>query len=223
MPALWRRDLPVDADPAAADRAGADLVARWSQPHRRYHDVAHLAAVLNVIDEHADWAEDPALVRLAAWFHDAVYNPRRDDNEDASAALAYSVLRRLGMAPQRIDEVARLIRLTERHDPQPGDRNGELLCDADLSVLAGDPEAYRHYTHRIRMEYKHIPYQAFRAGRIGILRRLLALPILYHVPALREAWEVRARENIARELAALSAGRVNGNGSATSAGAGPRR
>src|SRR5919197_5664163 len=223
MPALSRRDLPVDADPAAADRAGADLVARWSQPHRRYHDVAHLAAVLNVIDEHADWAEDPALVRLAAWFHDAVYSPRRNDNEEASAALAYSVLRRLGMAPERIDEVARLIRLTERHDPQPGDRNGELLCDADLSVLAGDPEAYRHYTHRIRMEYKHIPYQAFRAGRIGILRRLLALPILYHVPALREAWQVRARENIARELAALSAGRVNGNGSATSAGAGLRR
>ena len=204
MPALWRRDLPADVDPAAADHAGADLVARWTQPHRHYHDLAHLAAVLNVVDDHAAWATDAGPVRLAAWFHDAVYAPRRDDNEEASAALAYSVLRRLGMEPGKIDEVARLVKLTERHDPQPGDRNGELLCDADLSVLGGDTEAYRHYAHRIRMEYAHMPDHAFRAGRIGVLRRLLALPSLYHVPALREAWETRARENLTRELAALS-------------------
>ena len=204
MPALWRRDLPADVDPVAADHAVADLVSRWTQPHRHYHDLAHLGAVLAVIDDHADWAADIAAVRLAAWFHDSVYAPRRDDNEEASAALARSVLSRLRLPEPRIAEVARLVRLTERHNPRPGDRNGELLCDADLSVLAGDQEAYRHYAHRIRMEYAHVPDTAFRAARVGVLRRLLGLPALFHVPALREAWETRARQNLQRELAALT-------------------
>lgn len=205
MPALWRRDLPPEVEPAAADHAVADLVARWGQPHRHYHDLTHLGAVLAVIDEHADWAEDLSAVRLAAWFHDAVYAPRRDDNEEASAALARSVLRRLGVDPPRVDEVVRLVRLTERHNPEPGDRNGELLCDADLSVLAGAPAAYRQYAYRIRREYAHVPERAFRAGRIGVLRRLLALPALYRVPALARRWEARARENLNRELAELTA------------------
>ncbi|MGH3648467.1 MAG: HD domain-containing protein [Micromonosporaceae bacterium] len=221
MPALWRRDLPPEADPAAADHAGADLVARWSQPHRHYHDLTHLGTVLAVIDEHADWAEDLPAVRLAAWFHDAVYAPRRDDNEEASAALARSVLRRLRVSPERVAEVARLVRLTERHHPRPGDRNGELLCDADLSVLAGEPEAYRQYAHRIRREYAHVPDQAFRAGRVGVLRRLLALPALYHVTALAEEWEARARANLSRELATLTTSRDSAP-SLTSRGSAPR-
>jgi predicted metal-dependent HD superfamily phosphohydrolase len=204
MPAIWRRDLPPDADAVAADHAFADLVARWKQPHRHYHDLSHLAVMLAVIDRHAGWAQEPAAVRLAAWFHDAVYVPRRADNEEASAALAGSVLRRLGLAREQIEEVTRLVRLTERHGPAPGDRNGELLCDADLSVLADEPDAYRHYAHRIRLEYSHLPDSAFRAGRIGVLRRLLAMPALYHVPELKEAWEERARTNLTRELTALT-------------------
>ncbi|HEX2417435.1 MAG TPA: metal-dependent phosphohydrolase [Micromonosporaceae bacterium] len=210
MPAIWRRDLPPETDTVAADHVFADLVARWRQPHRHYHDLSHLAAMLAVIDRHAGWADEPAVVRLAAWFHDAVYVPRRNDNEEASAALAGSVLRRLGLPYQQIDEVIRLVRLTERHHPGPGDRNGELLCDADLSVLADEPDSYRHYTHRIRMEYSHVPDAAFRAGRIGVLRQLLAMPTLYHVPELKEAWEERARTNLNRELAALAGNSTRG-------------
>ncbi len=204
MPVVWRRDLPTDVDSATADHTFADLVARWSQPHRHYHDLNHLGAVLAMVDEHAAWANDPHAVRLAAWFHDAVYAPRRHDNEEASAALARGALRELRVSADRVNEVVRLVRLTEHHDPALGDRNGELLCDADLSVLATDPEAYRHYAHRIRLEYAHITDAAFRAGRVGVLRRLLALPSLYHVPALVAAWEAPARENLRRELAALT-------------------
>lgn len=204
MPALWRRDLPPGVDAVTADHALADLISRWTQSHRHYHDLTHLGAVLAVIDDHAGWADDVGAVRLAAWFHDAVYAPRRDDNEQASAALARSVLRRLGLAAGAIVEVTRLVRLTEHHDPEPDDRNGQLLCDADLSVLASDHEAYRHYAHRIRMEYAHVPDQAFRAARVGVLRRLLALPRLYHVPALRDACEAQARTNLTRELSALT-------------------
>lgn len=63
------------------------LVARYREPHRRYHGVAHLAAVLRTLDELL--APEPAspAVRFAAWFHDAVYDPTAPAgaNEAASA------------------------------------------------------------------------------------------------------------------------------------------
>src|SRR6185503_19782333 len=103
-----------------------DLLARWREPHRRYHTVEHLAFMLDVIDRDADLADDPDAVRLAAWLHDAVYDPRAADNEERSVDLAVAALQ----SPQR-DEVARLIRLTNDLKARTGDRNGGLLCDAD--------------------------------------------------------------------------------------------
>ena len=102
--------------------------------------------MLRLVDEHADRAADPDAVRLAAWFHDAVYDPQRMDNEEASALLAEAVLPGLDVPPVRVAEVARLVRLTASHDPIPGDRNGGLLIDADLGILACPPDVYREPT-----------------------------------------------------------------------------
>jgi predicted metal-dependent HD superfamily phosphohydrolase len=200
----WLTALPDPAAPGART-AGQDLLDRWSQPHRRYHTVGHLGAVLDVVDGHAGHAADPDAVRLAAWFHDAVYEPAGTGNEEASADLAARVLPGLGLPAARVAEVVRLVRLTTGHDPAPGDRDGELLCDADLSVLAGDPAAYAAYALAVRHEYGFVPDEAFRAGRAAVLRHLLALPRLYRVPELAAAWEPAARANLAAELATLEA------------------
>jgi predicted metal-dependent HD superfamily phosphohydrolase len=180
----------------------AALVAAWSEPHRRYHDLAHLAAVLGLVGELAAAASDPAAVQLAAWYHDVVYDPQRPDNEEVSAERARAGLR--GLVPEaRVEEVARLVLLTTSHDPEPGDADGAVLCDADLAVLAGPPEAYAVYASAVREEYSHLPDDAFTAGRIAVLERLLALPALYRLPAVAGAWEPRARANLSAELALL--------------------
>jgi predicted metal-dependent HD superfamily phosphohydrolase len=195
----WRALLPAAPAPLAT-RVGADLLARWGEPHRHYHTVSHLAFVLAVIDEHATHAVDATAVRLAAWFHDAIYDPHRVDNEEASALLAESSLPGMGVSPDRVAEVARLIRLTASHDPAPGDRNGELLSDADLAVLASPPETYASYTTGVRREYAHVSDADFAVGRASVLHNLLSLARLYHTPALRERWEEAARANVSREL-----------------------
>ncbi|MFB4271864.1 metal-dependent phosphohydrolase [Nonomuraea sp. GTA35] len=193
----------------AALALGAELIARWAEPHRRYHTLSHLAAVLTAIDQLGDQlgdeAGDLAAVRLAAWFHDAVYDGRAGWDEERSAQLAQSRLPRCGVPPGRVAEVARLVRLTAAHDTlQPGDRNGAVLCDADLAVLAGP--GYDDYTRAIRQEYAHVPDALFAQGRAAVLRRLLATPALYRTPHARDLWEQRARANMAAELAALDAG-----------------
>lgn len=191
-------------DGPAARAVGAELVARWAEPHRRYHTTDHLAAVLGAVTELAADAADPDAVRLAAWFHDAVYDGRPGTDEARSAQLARARLPRLGLPPRRVEEVERLVRLTATHDPQPGDVDGAVLADADLAVLGGAPEAYASYAAAVRAEYAHVPDDAFRAGRSAVLGRLLAAPRLFHTTRGRALWEERARANLGTELTALS-------------------
>ncbi|WP_099908083.1 hypothetical protein [Streptomyces sp. TLI_171] len=180
-----------------------DLLARWAEPQRRYHTTSHLRAVLDRVDELAEHADDPDAVRLAAWFHDAVYRPDRSENEERSASLACRALREAGLAEPLVHEVDRLVRLTVTHHPAPGDRNGEVLCDADLAILGSPPETYAAYTAAIRGEYSFVPPDAFREGRAAILRQLLALPALYRTPEAHERYDAQARRNMHHELAEL--------------------
>uniref|UniRef100_UPI001C5CFA20 HD domain-containing protein n=1 Tax=Nonomuraea rhizosphaerae TaxID=2665663 RepID=UPI001C5CFA20 len=175
------------------------------EPHRRYHTPAPLAAVLAAVDELAPAASDPAAVRLAAWFHDAVYDGRPGWDEERSAQLAQSRLPRCGVPAERVARVARLVRLTAAHDTlAAGDRDGAVLCDADLAVL-GSP-GYDAYSGQIRQEYAHVPDAAFRQGRAAVLRRLLAVPRLYRTDEAHALWEERARANMTAELASLADG-----------------
>lgn len=182
-----------------AEHLGRELIARYGEPHRRYHTTAHLEAVLAHVDTLAEHAENPDLVRLAAWFHDAVYDPRRGDNEERSATLAERVLPELGLPAEAVATVARLVRLTVTHDPAAGDADGTVLCDADLAILAATPGIYATYAAAVREEYSFVPDDAFRAGRAAVLRSLLDLPAIFRIADL----EAAARANIHSELEQL--------------------
>jgi predicted metal-dependent HD superfamily phosphohydrolase len=195
----------------------AAVVAAWSEPHRRYHDLAHLAAVLGLAARLAGDTPGRAAVLLAAWYHDVVYDPERSDNEEVSAARARAGLR--GLVPDdQVEEVVRLVLLTASHAPGPGDLNGAVLCDADLAVLAGPPDAYAVYASAIRAEYGHLSDEVFTAGRIAVLEHLLTLPRIFRLPAVAD-WEPRARANLAAEVALLRS--RAGAGGASSDGAPP--
>lgn len=199
------RDGQEEPDPAPY---GRNLIERWSEPQRHYHTADHLLDVLNRIDELAPHARgaDVDTVLLAAWFHDAVYRPDRSENEERSAALAARALPEAGVSQARTDEVARLVRLTVTHDPEPDDINGELLCDADLAVLAGPPDEYAKYASAVRREYAFVPDDAFLKGRAEVLGQLLGLPHLFRTRYGQERWEHVARRNLRTEMELLVRG-----------------
>ncbi|MDH6700022.1 hypothetical protein [Streptomyces sp. MAA16] len=197
---------PAADPPPEPSRYADELLRRWSEPQRRYHTVAHLTAVLDHVDLLAEYAADPLAVRLAAWFHDAVYLPERSTNEERSARLAERALPEAGVGAARTAEVARLVRLTLTHDPADDDRDGQVLCDADLAILAAPPSAYAAYTAAVRQEYHFVPDDDFRTGRSAILRALLDLPRLFRTPHGAREWEATARYNLTAELEMLSTG-----------------
>jgi predicted metal-dependent HD superfamily phosphohydrolase len=199
----WHRLVGSGAE---ADSVGSVLIERWDEPHRVYHATTHLAAVLDRLDDlEGDGVEVTRAVRLAAWFHDAVYDPRGTDNEDRSAALATALLPAAGVEVTTVKEVVRLVRLTAGHRPGPRDAAGAALCDADLAVLAGCPPDYLAYAAAVRREYRHVPEPAFRQGRSDLLVDMLGRAELYATAAGRRRWEAAARANLAAELARLEA------------------
>lgn len=194
--------LPAWPLPGARD-LGALLVASYAHPDRGYHDSRHLAEVLERIHElAANGTEfDRMAVVLAAWFHDSVYDAQ-PDAEKRSAAWASEALPTL-VEPALVDEVVRLVLLTEHHKPNDRDRNGCALSDADLAILAAPRERYDEYVASVRREWAHVSDADFATGRAAILRDLLGKPHLFQTAYARAAWEDAARANVEAELGTL--------------------
>jgi predicted metal-dependent HD superfamily phosphohydrolase len=185
-----------------AHPAGDALLAAYAEPSRAYHGIDHLDDCLARLDEAAAPDALRDRVEAALWFHDAVYDPRADDNEARSAEMARAVLTGLGVAAGTAAEVARLVRLTD-HRTSPADEAGQLLCDIDLSILGRSAEDFDAYDAAIRAEYRWAPEEAYRQGRREILRALIARDPLYGTEQFRRRYETAARRNLRRALRRL--------------------
>jgi len=183
------------------ERLRDELATAYASPTRAYHDTRHLTEVLDRLDElsAAGVTYDEVPVRLAAWFHDGVYDGQ-PWAEERSAQWAERALPEAGLDPGLVAEVARLIRLTDSHRPAESDVSGCVLSDADLAILAAPDGRYAEYVTAVRREYSHVPEAAFREGRAAILHDLLAKPHLFHTAYARKHWEATARANVRREL-----------------------
>jgi predicted metal-dependent HD superfamily phosphohydrolase len=187
-----------------ADAVFDDIETANAGPARRYHTLEHIGECLTQLDGVVRPEAARRRIELALWWHDAVYDPTRSDNEAQSAGLARGHLRGLGEPEDEIDEVARLIALTAGHTVASGDQVGATLVSIDLAILGQSQAVYDRYAAQVRAEYAHVPDSAFRAGRAQVLARFLETPAIYADPEFRDRLEAAARANIAREIAALT-------------------
>lgn len=197
----WERLLPGPS--RIGSLIGENLLARWSAPGRRYHDTLHLDEVLDRLNRLPGGRAVP--VRLAAWFHDAVYEPTAEAgaSEEASAALLEELGPECGFEPPIVAEAMRLVRVTAGHEAGTDDVAAAALIDADLAILAAGPERYLDYAAGIRAEYSHVPEDTFASGRTAVLQGLLDHDPLFVTTVGRARWERAARANIAVELRML--------------------
>jgi len=176
-----------------------DLVEKHSEPQRHYHTVDHIEAVLR----HLQTLQALTITTgFAAFFHDAIYDPTRSDNEVQSANLARSFL---GVSHVvEADNVAAIIDATARHELTDGlPADAASFLDADLAILGQSPKVYGAYTLAIRAEYTHLSDDDFRTGRAAVLESFVDRPSLYFTDVGRDLWEEAARANIANEIQAL--------------------
>jgi predicted metal-dependent HD superfamily phosphohydrolase len=180
------------------------IIRRYRQPHRHYHTLEHIEEMLAIIDEHRERLLEYEPIAFATWFHDIVYDPRRDDNEERSAIVARRTMPKLMVHGWMTLRAVALIRATRGHEPPDASFDSALFIDADLAILGADPERYRRYATDIRREHAHLSDDEYRLGRRTILERFLARTTIYHTDPMRDRLEARARANILAELADLA-------------------
>lgn len=188
----------------ADEPALRDVAARYRDPRRVYHTLAHLADCFAPFEDLRSASRHPAEVLMAIWFHDAIYDTRSSHNEAASAELACAVLTRAAVAPASIDRVGRMIRAT-RHakDSEPSSVDEAVLLDVDLAVLGAPAERFDAYDRAIRREYAWVADAEYRAGRAAVLRAFLQRPRLYATERFHQRYETAARLNLERALRRL--------------------
>ena len=184
------------------DAIWQQLATLYSEPHRHYHTLDHVAACLKWLDHYRHLADDPLTMELALWAHDVIYDPRARDNETRSADWFSEHFASSPLTKHQKDRVHALI-LATIHPHPPTDTDMALLQDIDLSILGADAELYDCYEGWIRQEYDFVPEEAFRQGRGAVLKGFLDQGEIYHKAELREKLEDPARNNLNRALEKL--------------------
>jgi predicted metal-dependent HD superfamily phosphohydrolase len=192
-----------------AIRAG--LTRAYAAPDRHYHNLTHIETLLGLARQHKNALADTEAVEAAIWFHDAIYDTRRPDNEDRSADLALDHLKGKVTA-ERLDRIAAMIRATSGHNlpdfSSPGAaRDCALFLDMDLAILGAPPDDFEHYAAAVRREYSFVPEPLWVEGRRKVLDQFLARSSIYLSPQFQASHEAAARRNLEHELASLAKAR----------------
>lgn len=182
------------------------LVARYTETHRRYHTLNHLEAMCRTLHEFEERLESPSAVYTAAFFHDAIYDSSSKTNEADSARLAKQFLSEYGVENPVAETVEALILATAAHMEETTVPDADWFLDADLVILGADPESYCRYVLAIRQEYASILDNDFRAGRRRFLESILGAESLFRTDELKNRFEARARSNLQAELDELRSG-----------------
>jgi predicted metal-dependent HD superfamily phosphohydrolase len=185
-----------------------ELVRAYAAPERHYHKLAHIEAMLELMHMYKDALADPAAVEAAIWFHDAIYDTRRHDNEEKSAELAASRLAGQ-FSPDRVALIVSMIRATAGHHVPDGlddlqQRDCALFLDMDLAILGSASDAFEAYEEAVRREYGWVPDALWREGRGKVLQAFLERPAIYASPQFQASHEAAARANLTRSLERLA-------------------
>jgi predicted metal-dependent HD superfamily phosphohydrolase len=200
--ASWHRawqDLGLNgANDALRDR----LLARYAEPHRKYHTLQHLHECIAMLARYPGQPEHAGDVEMALWFHDAIYDIGVPGNEERSAQWAMGELQAAGAAPGVAERVHAMVMAT-RHDVAPQTADEQLLVDVDLSILGAAPARFDEYEAQVRDEYASVPADLFQRRRKAILVGFLARPAIYGTLYFRSLLEASARKNLVRSIDAL--------------------
>jgi predicted metal-dependent HD superfamily phosphohydrolase len=204
--ARWRElCAPSANDSACVESLWEQLREHYCEPRRAYHNLTHIAALLQLADRERQQLRHPSVIEFAIWFHDLVYDTHAGDNEQRSAQQARLALQSLAVEADSIAAVEQCILATQHHQvPPAAPPDLPLFLDFDLSILGAPEPVYCRYSGSIRAEYAWVPDADYRKGRTDVLRRFADRPALYFTPQMAARFEVVARHNIETELQELA-------------------
>jgi predicted metal-dependent HD superfamily phosphohydrolase len=179
------------------------IVQHYCGRGRVYHNLSHVKALISLYGD-LEPAVDDATVSFAIWFHDIIYDTKREDNEEKSAEFAAEALGGLGVRIDIILGIKNLISATKHHAAEQLSAEGRLFLDLDLSILGAPAELYKEYSSAIRQEYGWVPGFMYRRGRRKILNDFSHRSRIFYTEEMYQRFEDQARRNLEDELKYLT-------------------
>lgn len=203
MKILWNQFTSFCSNSFECEKAFDLLQNLYSEKHRFYHNLGHIRFLLELFQEFENEIEDKQAIFFSIWFHDAIYEPQKKDNERQSAKLAREELQKFSLAEDKISKTEKIILATEKHSAENMDADGKLFLDFDLAILGAEDGIYNEYRNAIRSEYSFVPELIYKSERKRILQNFLQRDFIYFTETMRGKFEAKARRNIEREILEL--------------------
>ena len=203
MKILWKRFAEIFSGADDSEELYKLLENLYSEKHRFYHNLGHIKSLFVLFERFENLIEDKCVVFFSIWFHDSIYDPQAKDNEKRSAKLAVECLRKTSLPKNKISKIEKIILATEKHAATTLDSDGRLFLDFDLTILGTENEIYDEYAKAIRREYDFFRDEDYKKGRKKILQNFLEREFIYLTKEMREKFEIKARQNIEREILEL--------------------
>jgi len=179
-----------------------EIVYRYSEQHRHYHNLTHLGFLFTLCDKYLDKIKNPAVVDFAIIYHDIVYDTYRSDNEALSADIAEAHLTQLNINQKLLINIKEFIIASKDHviaEDAPLKEDLAIFLDFDMAILGSGEEYYKLYSENIRQEYTKYPDDLYKPGRKLALQKMLAVEHIFQSPIFKKDLETAARENIQKE------------------------
>ncbi len=193
------------SDKAIQDAAFQMLKQKYSEESRFYHNLSHVKTLLTLFESLKDKIQDHHVIRFSIWFHDIIYDTKRNDNEAESARLASEMLNKLHVHTNTMEIVRDLILATKDHIGRNLTSDAKLFLDMDLAILGASQEVYNEYSRAIRKEYAWVSEPMYRSGRRKVLKSFVERERIYFTDEMKIRYEEPARKNIDTEIKALDA------------------
>jgi predicted metal-dependent HD superfamily phosphohydrolase len=180
----------------------AEIEKNYSHPKRHYHTLEHLNNLLSVLQEVRSSVSDWNCILFTLFYHDAIYNALKSDNEEKSAELAAQRLMELNVPSAMIGRCVNQILATKQHQVNP-DEDANFFTDADLSILGSEWNVYSQYASGVRKEYSMYPDLLYKPGRRKVLQHFLKMERIFKTDYFFSKFEAHARKNLEQELNTL--------------------
>ena len=172
------------------------ILQSYQESHRHFHCLSvHVRQLLEELDTLSSYF--PEILELFIWLHDLFYDPKRQDNELASAILAEEIITESNIenASHMAETIAEMIKWSQHHNPS-NDLYVQCAMDLDLSILGKPLETVALWHDQIRAEYSHLAPDEFIAKRIEFLRQFSQRDPIFQTKHFRTKYEEQAKKNL---------------------------
>jgi len=193
-------------DPIVVSTLFTDVFKRYTAKDRHYHNIRHIYRMCKLWLKYKNKMSDPDAVFFAIIYHDIIYNPKKKNNEEASAMFFHKLATKKSFKSELsfLTKVRSLIVATKHGDKlsvlMSDSKDCAFLLDFDLEILGTEHlDVYDWYKSGVRKEYKMYSNKIYNNGRKSFLEAFLKKEKIYLTKEFKRR-EKRAKINLHNEI-----------------------